>query len=172
MRLITGEERQSFFRTFRREVIHLEMRDAYGTAVERPHLAKWESGESDDRAWLQPWFSTVRYGVASGKAFRRARVISEPITEYQRWVLSDSHLFVEAGEDIRWTPRRLVSDLALPGNDFCLFDDETVIFSVFSGDGLVVERQLWTDPDVVRLCRTAFEAVWTLGIPDHEYKPA
>jgi hypothetical protein len=114
----------------------------------------------------------VRYGVASGKAFRRARVISEPITEYQRWVLSDSHLFVEAGEDIRWTPRRLVSDLALPGNDFCLFDDETVIFSVFSGDGLVVERQLWTDPDVVRLCRTAFEAVWTLGIPDHEYKPA
>lgn len=172
MRLITGEERKSFFQRFQREALHLEMRDTYGTQAEQPHLSKWRAGQSDDLAWLQPWFDTVREGRAAGKTFRRARIVSEPITDYQRWVLSDSHLFVEAGEDIRWVPRRLVSAVALPGNDFWLFDEETAIFSVFGGDGLVVERQLWTDPAVARLCTTAFEAIWELGTPDHEYKPA
>ncbi len=171
MELITSEARREFFRTFRREALHLEMRDTYGTQVERPHLAKWEAGERDDLEWLQPWFATVREVRRAGKLMRRARIVSEPVTDYQRWVLSDSHLFTEAGEEIVWVPRRLVSGIALPGNDFWLFDEEVAVFSVFAGDGQVVERQLWTEPDVVRLCKTAFEAVWTLGIPDHEYRP-
>jgi hypothetical protein len=35
-------------RGFEREALHLEMRDAYGTAVELPYMAKWERGEPDD----------------------------------------------------------------------------------------------------------------------------
>jgi hypothetical protein len=171
LELITGEARRKFFHTFRREALHLEMRDTYGTQVERPHWKKWEDGQQDDCDWLKSWFDTVKSSVRAGKVVRRARIISEPITEYQRWVLSDSHLFTEAGEQIVWIPRRLVSAVALPGNDFWLFDEETAIFSIFAGNGEVVERQLWTDPDVVRLCKTAFESAWALGIPDREYKP-
>lgn len=33
-------------RGFEREALHLEMRDAYGTAVELPHMAKWERAEN------------------------------------------------------------------------------------------------------------------------------
>ena len=33
---------------FEREALHLEMRDAYGTAVELPHMAEWARGEPDD----------------------------------------------------------------------------------------------------------------------------
>ncbi|WUH98606.1 hypothetical protein OHR68_34655 [Spirillospora sp. NBC_00431] len=172
MELITGEARQEFFRTFRREALHLEMRDAYGTQVEQPHFRKWETGEQDDRKWLQPWFDTVRAATRDGKVIRRARIVSEPISDYQRWVLSDSHLFTDAGEQIMWIPRRLVSAIALPGNDFWLFDEEAAVFSVFAASGAVVERQLWKEPDVVRLCKRAFEDVWRLGVPDHEYKPA
>ncbi|GII90627.1 DUF6879 family protein [Sinosporangium siamense] len=172
MKLITGEARREFFHTFRREALHLEMRDTYGTQVEQPHLKKWESGERDEGEWLQPWFRTVRAATEAGKSIRRARIVSEPVTDYQRWVLSDSHLFTEAGEQIVWIPRRRVSAIPLPGNDFWLFDEETVIFSVFAGTGEVVERQLSVDPDVVQLCKAAFEAVWPLGIPDHEYNPA
>ena len=60
----------------------------------------------------------------------------------------------------------------LPGNDFWLFDAETVIFSVFAGNGDVVERQLYTDPAVVQLSQSAFNAAWPLAIPHSEYKPA
>jgi hypothetical protein len=171
LRLVTKEERDEFFIRFRRAALHLEMRDSYGTQVEKPHLRKWERGEPDDIEWLKPWFDTVRLGTQSGKVFRRMRIISEPITDYIRWEHMDAHLFVEAGEDIRWLPRKLVSAIAFPGNDFWMFDAETVVFSVFSGNGDVVEWQLYTDTAVVQLCKSAFDSAWKLAIPHSEYKP-
>jgi hypothetical protein len=167
---ISYEELKDWLNSFQREALHLEMRDSYGTAAEIPHLAKWEAGEPDDTDWLQPWFDTVRSGVAAGKVFRRLRIVSEPVSDYQKWVLKDSHLFVEAGEEVCWVPRSRVSTLALPGNDFWLFDDQTVVFLVFAGSGLVVDRQRTSDRQAVELCRTAFDAAWRLSIPDIEYK--
>ena len=167
---ISYEYLTGLFTSFRREALHLEMRDSYGTAAEIPHLGKWEAGEPDDTDWLQPWFDTVRAGVQVGKVFRRARIVSEPISDYQKWVLNDSRLFVEAGEDIRWVPRSRVSTVALPGNDFWLFDDQIVVFLIFAASGLVVDRQKTTDRTAIALCRTAFDAVWKLSIPDSEYQ--
>lgn len=115
---ITYEEFSALFRSFEREALHLEMRDSYGTAVELPHLHKWEADEPDDTDWLQPWFDLVRAGTRAGKVFRRACLVSEPISDYQKWAFKDTPLFVAAGEDIRWVPRRRVSTVALPGNDF------------------------------------------------------
>ncbi|HEY7145479.1 MAG TPA: hypothetical protein VH637_14645 [Streptosporangiaceae bacterium] len=171
MRLISREERDEFFSSFMHTALHLEMRDSYGTQVEKPHLRRWRRGEPDDIEWLKPWFGTVRAGIESGKVFRRLRIISEPITDYIRWAHMDTHLFVEAGEDIRWLPRRLASTTAFPGNDFWLFDTETVVFSLFSGSGDVVEWQLYTDADVVQLCQSAFNSAWELAIPHSEYSP-
>lgn len=167
---ISYEELTDLINSFSREALHLEMRDSYGTAAELPHLAKWEAGEPDDAEWLRPWFDRVRTATEAGKVFRRARIVSEPVSDYQRWVLKDSHLFVDAGEDIRWIPRSRVSAVSLPGNDFWLFDDEVVVFLIFAGNGLVVDRQKTTDPAVIGLCRNAFETVWKLSIPDSEYK--
>jgi len=166
---ITYDQLDSLFTSFQREALHLEMRDAYGTAVELPHLRKWLNGEPDSLDWLQDWFDTVRAGTAAGKSFRRARIVSEPVSEYQRWVLRDTHLYVEAGEDIRWVPRRLVSTIPLPGNDFWLFDREVVVFLIFAGNGLVMDYLRTTDPAAIELCVTAFETVWELSIPNRDY---
>lgn len=168
---ITYEEFDALFTTFKWEALHLEMRDSYGTAAEIPHLRKWEAGELDDADWLQPWFDLVRAGTRSGKMFRRARIVSEPISHYQKWVLKDTYLYVEAGEDIRWVPRSRVSMVALPGNDFWLFDDEVVVFLIFAASGLVVDRQKTTERSAIKLCRTSFEEVWKLAIPNSEYRP-
>ena len=50
---VTDEEFEELLVSFRREAIHLEMRDAYGTAVELPHMAQWAGGEPDDLQWLR-----------------------------------------------------------------------------------------------------------------------
>jgi hypothetical protein len=168
---ITYEEFSALFTSFHREAIHLEMRDSYGTAEEIPHLRKWEAGEPDDTEWLQPWFDLVSAGTRAGKVFRRACIVSEPISDYQKWAWKDTHLFVAAGEDIRWVPRSRVSTVALPGNDFWLFDDEVVVFLIFAGSGLVVDRRRTTDRGAIELCRTSFEEVWKLSIPHGEYRP-
>jgi hypothetical protein len=56
--------------------------------------------------------------VARGVIVRRARVVSEPVSEYIRWEHYVTHANVTAGEDVRWLPRRRATDIPLPGNDF------------------------------------------------------
>lgn len=167
---VSDEEFDELLRSgFDREAVHLEMRDAYGTAVELPHMAKWLAGEPDDLQWLQGWCDTLRQHVKAGRSVRRARVVSEPLSEYQRWSHSIALPMVEAGEDIRWVPRRLVSSVALPGNDCYLFDDRLAVFLLYAGNGLAVGMLSSAEPADLQLCRSAFEAVWKLSIPHREY---
>jgi hypothetical protein len=168
---ITEEAFDSLLSTFERESIHLEMRDSYGTAVELPHMAKWAAGEPDDLQWLEGWCQILRCHLAAGRSVRRARIVSEPLSDYQRWSHSIAHPMVAAGEDIRWVPRWLVSSIGLPGNDYYLFDDRLVVFLHYSGNGLAVGRVSSTDLADIRLCRSAFEAVWKFAIPHHAYQP-
>ncbi|WP_026257744.1 DUF6879 family protein [Actinopolymorpha alba] len=171
MASITDEEFERLLSEFKRESIHLETRDAYGTAVELPHMAKWTAGEYDDLEWLQDWCATLREHVKAGRSVRRARIVSEPLSDYQRWSHSIAHPIVGAGEDIRWIPRRLASSIALPGNDFYLFDGHLVVFLHYTGSGLAIDKVTSTDPHDIELCRSAFEAVWKLAIPHREYSP-
>lgn len=167
---VTPDEFDELLRSgFGREAVHLETRDAYGTSVELPYMARWTAGEPDDLEWLQGWCGTLREHARAGRSVRRARVVSEPLSDYQRWSYSIALPMVEAGEDIRWVPRRLVSSVALPGNDFYLFDDRLAVFLLYTGNGLSAGMLSSADPADLRLCRTAFEAVWELSVPHREY---
>ena len=77
-----------------------------------------------------------------------------------------------AGEHVRWLPRPKASDLALPGNDFWLFDGTAVLFNHFSGDGAPAGTELREEPGVVKLCAAAFEAVWDRAVAHEEYRLA
>jgi len=154
--------------------VHLEMRDSY-TPSDPDYLA-WRAG-TPVSAILgndahRRWQSIVRTHVARGVAFRRARIVSEPITDYIRYEceIADGNN-VAPGEQVRWLPRRQASDLCLPGNDFWLFDDKLVRLHHFTGEGEILEDELSDDPAVVRLCASAFEAVWERAIPHAEYRP-
>jgi hypothetical protein len=152
--------------------LHLEMRDSYGTEVELPRMAAWVAGEPDDYAWLAPYCADLKTWAGAGKSVRRARIVSEPLSTYRRWSYGNATVMVDAGEDIRWVPRRLVSSIALPGNDFFLLDHRLVIFLHYAGNGLNSAYTSSTDPHDLTLCAAAFEAVWTLGVPHREYQPS
>jgi hypothetical protein len=176
LKLISSEERGAFLASFEREAVHLEMRDVYAVEDERGRFARFlERGYRDHDAEAeerQPWMTLIRESTEAGKTFKRVRIISEPVTDYIRFEWAGAGRSVEAGEQIKWLPRRLASPIALPGNDFWLFDESTVVFTVFTGEGDVLERQLTTDPAVARLCQAAFEAVWSIAIPHSEYRPS
>lgn len=171
MTSITDDQFDELLTAFERESLHMETRDAYGTAVELPHMTKWAAGEPDDLIWLQGWCATLRDHAAKGRTVRRARIVSEPLSDYQRWSYSIAHPMVEAGEDIRWVPRKLASSIGIPGNDFYLLDNRLVIFLIYQGNGLAVDKITSTDPKDITLCRSAFESVWKLAIPHSEYQP-
>ena len=152
--------------------VHLETRDAYGTEVEQPHLAKWRRGEPDDYAWLAWWLDMLRGHRAAGRTCRRARIVSEPLSEYQQWVNSFVGLFVDAGEDIGLVARPRLTDVLLPGSgDFYVFDDSLVLFLHYAGYGTNTAFEVTGEPGTVRMCREAFESVWRLAVPFREYRP-
>lgn len=155
--------------------VHLEMRDVYGVVDEAEDFAAWRSGRRVDwdnrEEWWHDFYAQVAEAVARGVRVRRARVVSEPVTDYIRYEHYITRANIAAGEEVRWLPRRRASDIALPGNDFWLFDQRLVRFNHFTGDGQLVAQELEDDPAVVKLCSAAFEAVWVRAVPHEEYRP-
>ena len=173
MRPVTYHDLNDLCRGIRTSFVHLETRDAYGTEVELPHLAKWLRGEPDDFAWLGWWLDMLRGHRAAGRTCRRARIVSEPVSDYQRWTLSHAEMFVDAGEDIRYVPRPTLVDVMLPGSgDFYVFDDRVALFLHYAGNGTNTSFEVTDDPATVRMCGQTFDAAWALAIPFRDYRPA
>jgi hypothetical protein len=148
---------------------HLEMRDTY--TPDDPRFRAWLAGSPPPDPANPQWSDLVRHHVARGVEFRRARIVSEPVTDYIRFEHAlTAGVNVAAGEQVRWLPRRQASDLCLPGNDFWLFDDRLVRFGHFAGDGEFLDHEMSGDPAVIRLCATAFEAVWERAIDHAQYQ--
>ncbi|TDD62135.1 hypothetical protein E1263_04465 [Kribbella antibiotica] len=152
------------------DLLKLELRDSY--KVDEEDLAAWRAR---DYATLEAsyggWRDAVATRLAQGKTLRRVRVVSEPLSEYQQMSLRFSGSAVDAGEDLRWLPRRLVSAIALPGNDCFVLDGRMAMFNILDGDNDRSEIQLDTEPEAVKFCLEAFETAWSLAVPHHEYRP-
>jgi hypothetical protein len=161
---------QDLFNDCERGIVHLEMRDS--GPLDDPVLADWRAGKVIVPAERWPdWFEMTSKTTTRGISIRRARIVSEPVSDYVKYEFDVTDgLNVAAGEQVRWLPRRRASDLALPGNDFWLFDDRIVQFNHFSGNGDWLDVERVTDPAVVRLCSVAFESVWQRAIPHEDYR--
>lgn len=172
MRPASYDDLNGLVRGIRKSFVHLETRDAYGTTIEQPHIETWRRGEPDESDWLDWYLEALRGHRAAGRTCRRARIVSEPVSEYQRWTMSHVERFIDAGEDIRYIPRPRLATVRLPGSgDFYVFDDELVLFLHYAGSGVNVGFEVTDDPQLVRTCREAFEAVWNLSVPFSDYRP-
>jgi hypothetical protein len=151
-----------------RTVLKLEFRDQY--MLDDPAFTAWQAGDLDQAVReYAGWTEIASSATARGVELKRVRVISEPVSEYIAFEHAvTSWVNVVAGEQIRWVPRPRVSAIALPGNDVWVFDETTLQFGLFAGDGRFVRNEVSTDPDAVKLCLSAFEAAWERGI-DHEH---
>ncbi|HZH27291.1 MAG TPA: hypothetical protein VEY95_08920 [Azospirillaceae bacterium] len=157
-----------------RSAVHLEMRDAYAVDYESGPFAEWQAGHRHDPAdrssWWRPWLDLIQKTVSRGVVVRRARIVSEPVSEYTRFLYDGTFTNVAAGEQVRWLPRRQASDIALPGNDFWLIDDRLIRWNHFTGDGASAGGEISEDPAAAKLCAEAFEEVWSRATPHDQYK--
>lgn len=160
-----------------RSAVHLEMRDVYGVGDEAEDFEQWgRTGERDvdpGSAYWAPWVELIRQTVARGVVVRRARIVSEPTTDYIKYEHAGTSVNLHAGELVRWLPRRRASDIALPGNDCWVFDQNAALFNHFTGDGdwAAPGWEVRTEPIVVDRAVRAFGAVWERGIAHEKYTP-
>ncbi len=169
MEFLQNEVYYALFRTFARTAFHLEVQDSYHTPDEAGPFQLFLTQQNDDLAWHQPWLNLVRNVTATGKTIKRARVVTVPHGEYTRWGLTVAPHNIAAGEDIRWLPRHLIEAGALSADDYWLFDDDLVVFTVFEPSGRFAGGAATSDPTIVSYCRTVRDRVWAVAIPHSKY---
>jgi len=169
MDLLTGEDFNQLFRDFQRSAFHLETQDEYGVADEQEPFRKWLNGEPDDYEWLREWHELIKAATSAGKSVSRARIITEPVTDYIRFEHAMSRFNIEAGEQIFWVPRQRTGHITFPEHDFWLLDDELLAFNVFSADGETFGAKLVREQSTLDLCRRARDQVLAVGIPHRDY---
>lgn len=170
--MAAGSPTLELLRSVQRDAMHLELRDVY--TPDDPDWLAWQAGDrrdllaKEDSRW---WFDLIVDIVGRGARVRRARVVSEPVTDYIRFEHAVTAGFnVKAGELVRWLPRHQSAGLTVPPSDFWVFDERVVVWNHFAGDGTSRYHELSEDEAVAKLCAASFEAVWERAVPHEEYR--
>ena len=169
MELLQGKDFDDLFRSFKRTAFHLELQDSYHTPDEAGPFDLFRAGQPDDFAWHEPWLQLVREATTAGRLISRLRVVTVPHGEYTKWGLTVAPLNIKAGEEMRWLPRSMTAGIRLTADDYWLFDDERVVFTIFEPGGKFGGGAQTVDPVIVDHCREVHERLWKLGIPHPTY---
>ncbi len=149
--VLTNGGFQAQFERFERSALRLEMRRHTDIPDERPEFRAFLAGElPEEREWEQDWWTemTTRH-AAAGHEFRRVRVMDDPLTDYNRYMIYTGHRNVTLGEDIRYLARAEANALDLPDHDFWVFDSARLVELRFTEDGRFIGQDLIVDPAIV-----------------------
>lgn len=171
MELKTGSPWEDLLGQAKRSVLHLEVRDTYAVPSESEPLRRFLAGEppsaDPDPGW-NAWADLIRSLRRNGVTVARIRVVTEPLSDYQRWLLTETSDNIAAGEDIRYVPRHLATDV--PVDDAWLLDGERIGFNLTDYDGKPAGAAVTTDPGICGYYRRTTEDLWSLAVPYSSYR--
>ena len=131
----------------------LETRDSYALGYERVDFGQFLAGSPvppPQLDWWRPWLDRVTQWRLEGKTVGRVRVLADPPTDYQRWMLWADRWHAAAG---RGHPlhaaaaRRSRSGFPMPTGG-CSTTTRAIIMA-FDDDGNPVRKTLVTEPDLI-----------------------
>jgi hypothetical protein len=146
---ISEEEFASQLRSIQRSAFRWETLDAYAVGSERADFDLFLDGHPEPPPW-QDWLTQVAEQTRQGKSVSRVRVLAEPPTSYQRWMMWAQPWYDRAREEIRFIRRSRAEELRLPlGIDWWLLDDERLILMYFTASGEIAGKILTTEPGIL-----------------------
>ncbi|MFJ1456283.1 DUF6879 family protein [Nocardia sp. N2S4-5] len=167
-----GPEFDQLFHDAKARAFHLETQDSYGQVAEEIEMmGKFLRGEPYEYPpnW-DHWFQLMKTTTSAGRSVQRVRVVTEPHGDYTRFALDYTTRFNQpSGEDIRWLPRHSIDPAELTPDDWWLFDDDTVLFTIFTSAGDFAGGALTRDPVIAQRCVTVRDRAWQLATPHDRY---
>lgn len=157
------------FREFRHTAWRLETRRGYASDRSNPKWSRWQAGEDIAQDPANAWRENVAEQTAAGKRFERVRLVDEPLTDGQRFLLASAPSNITAGEDIRHLTRAQAEQLRLPDNDFWLFDSKVLARLAFDEDDTTLGVYVTEDPAEVLAACQARDAAWHHAVPAQEF---
>lgn len=166
---LEGDAWSRYFRDFASSAFRLELRQVYTMPDEVEDLAAFARGELPPPGYTYGWLDTVADAVKAGKAFRRVRVVTRPLSFYTRWEFVWGYDWnAKAGEDIRILDVTDGPRPDLPDHDFWLFDETTVVKLLYRPDGTQIGRELVEHPDLDAYLAWR-DAAWRTSVPYADY---
>jgi hypothetical protein len=159
-KLIRRKDFGRFFRTFEHSAWHLETRRGYASDREDPTYATFlETGEAVMDLDSE-WCTNIRRQTSGGKYVGRVRIVDNPPTEGQLFLLDYAKCNAATGEDVRNLWREDAERAQLPAEDFWIFDSRLVAVLNFDDDDVWHDVEVITEPaEVLRYCQVRDAAV-------------
>ncbi|WP_236244515.1 DUF6879 family protein [Streptomyces sp. CC210A] len=163
--LLCFEEITHLFTEFERTAFRLETRRGYASDRAGARFRAFLRGVQPAPEPDHPWNTNVREKAAQGARFSRVRLVDDPPTDGQRFLMATAAGNVAAGEDIRVLARAEAERLALPDWDFWLFDSRVLVRMHIDATDTTIGVQLIEDSaEVLAACR-ARDAAWVVATP-------
>ncbi|MEO3749160.1 DUF6879 family protein [Streptomyces sp. B6B3] len=169
--LIPFEEASHLFSEFEHTAWRLETQRGYASDQEIPEWQRFLRGDYvgcfDPTS---PWDANIRRQTNEGKRFERVRIVDDPPTQGQLFLLASGLGNVEAGEDIRNLYRADARRLRLPDYDFWLFDSRVIMKFDFDDEGTCLGVRLIEDPtEVLGACQVR-DLAWHHAVPTTRFQ--
>ncbi|MEV5506001.1 DUF6879 family protein [Streptomyces orinoci] len=163
--LIGFDEFDEMFETFEHTAWRLETRGAYRSDEETETYRRFVRGEDAGYDLDDAWCVSRRQQSALGKRFERVRVVDNPPTQGQLYLLDGARRNSAVGEEIRNLWRGEAERLKLPAQDFWIFDSRVVALLHFDEADRMTGVELITEPvQVLRYCQVR-DAAWHYAVP-------
>ncbi|MEW2128770.1 DUF6879 family protein [Streptomyces sp. NPDC007259] len=162
---ITFEEFGGMFTKVKHSAWRLETRRRYASDEETDTYRQFTAGRPVDWDLDDPWCTNRREQSARGVRFERVRLLDEPPTPGQLYLLDNARRNTAVGEDIRTLPRSRAEELRLPAEDFWIFDSRVVALLLFDDEDVMTGVELITNPVEVLRYAQVREAAWHHAAP-------
>ncbi|MFI6054611.1 DUF6879 family protein [Streptomyces violascens] len=148
-RIFTPEQFAKLFENFQHSAWHLEMRRRYAVDETADTYVQFARGETPDWDFETPWSRGIRAKTEDGAFVGRVRIVDDPPTMGQLYLLAHGQRNAALGEDVRNMWRADAQKANLPDEDFWIFDSHIVALCIFDGDDNLTGAELITEPAAV-----------------------
>ncbi|MGW9453020.1 DUF6879 family protein [Streptomyces sp. NPDC055632] len=162
---ITPEQFGKLFEAFEYTAWHLETRRGY--ASDRDDDSYRAFVETGSALWDldNAWCTNITRQTVAGKEVGRVRVVDDPPTQGQLFLLDYAKCNAATGEDVRNLWRADADRVRLPSEDFWIFDSRLVAVLVFSETDDLLRVEVTTEPAEVLRYVQVRDAAMRYAVP-------
>ncbi|MEU6953883.1 DUF6879 family protein [Streptomyces sp. NPDC045714] len=168
-RLIGLDEFEGLFRTFSHSAWRLETRRRFASDEATDTYRQFVETGRVDWSVDDPYCELIRSQTAQGKRVERVRIVDQPPTTGQLYLLDNAKRNSGLGEDIRNLWRLDADRLQLPPEDFWLFDSRLAAKLRFDDDDHLMEVELITEPAEIVRYSVIRDAAWHHAVAYQEF---
>lgn len=170
-RIFNPEQFARLFENFQHSAWHLEMRGRYAVDETTDNYAQFVRGETPTWDLDTPWSRTILAKTGDGAYVGRVRIVDNPPTTGQLYLLAHAEKNTALGEDVRQMWREDAKRVNLPEEDFWIFDSHIVAVCIFDDNDNMTGAELITEPSRVNQYNRLRDIALHYAVPYEQFGP-